>query len=131
MKILIVGSGAREHAIAKALAKSPHKPEIFCFGSSQNPGILKLASGYDQGDVCNPADVLKKALEWGIELAVIGPEAPLEQGLADILWENAIATIGPKKQLAKLETSKAFTRDLLKKYQIPGSPLYQRFNSLE
>lgn len=131
MKILIVGSGAREYAIAKCLAKSAHKPEIFCFGSSKNPGILKLAADYYQGNVCDATDVLNKALAWGVELAVIGPEAPLEQGLADLLWESAIATIGPKKQLAKIETSKAFTRDLLKKYQIPGSPLYKRFNSLE
>lgn len=131
MKILIVGSGAREHAIAKTLAKSKHKPEIFCYGSNKNPGILKFTSHYYQGNVCDTHEVLKKALEWEIELAVIGPEAPLEQGLSDILWDHNIATIGPKKQLAKLETSKAFTRDLLKKYQIPGSPIYRRFVNLE
>lgn len=131
MKILIIGSGAREHAIAKTLAKSSHRPDIYCIGNTRNPGILTLATAYRQGDICDVEAVLQQAQSWGIELAVIGPEAPLEKGLADVLWEHHIPTIGPKKQLAKLETSKAFTRDLLKKYHIPGSPLFKYFHSLE
>lgn len=130
MKILIVGSGAREHALAKALQRSPQRPDIFCCGSTHNPGIKKTASGYWTGDICQIEDVAKCAREWQIDIAIIGPEAPLEKGLADLLWSYAIPTIGPKKKLAQIETSKAFTRHLLQKYQIPGSPVYRAFHDL-
>lgn len=129
-KILIIGSGAREHVIAKTLHRSPQNPEIYCYASSQNPGIKKLSKEYCAGDICNLDAILKVAKEWDIDLTIIGPEAPLEKGLADILWKNNIPTIGPKKALAQLETSKAFTRDLLKKYNIPGSPYYKSFQNL-
>lgn len=131
MKILIIGSGAREHAIAKALHRSKHAPQIFCIGVSKNPGIEKLTTNYLTGDICNVDFVTDAALAWTIDLAIIGPEAPLENGLADSLWENKIPTIGPKKNLAQIETSKKFTRDLLKKYNIPGSPAYQTFQTYE
>lgn len=130
MKLLIVGSGAREHAIAKALRRSPQNVEIFCCGTSNNPGIKELAQQYWVGNICNIDEVLKQARAWQIDLALIGPEAPLEQGLADILWSHSIPAIGPKKILAQLETSKAFTRDLLKKHHIPGSPAYRVFHDL-
>src|SRR5262245_30789153 len=112
MKILIIGSGAREHAIAKALARSPQNPVIYCCGTSKNPGIYPLSSQYWVGDICQNDVIVKKALEWEIDIAIIGPEAPLARGLADALWENNIPTIGPKQKLAQIETSKAFTRDL-------------------
>lgn len=130
MKILIIGSGAREHAIAKALQRSPQKPQIFCCGTTRNPGIHSLTTQYWGGDICDVNQVIKIATEWQIDIAIIGPEAPLEKGLADALWQNAIATIGPKKKLAQIESSKAFTRNLLKKYQIPGSPPYSVFHDL-
>jgi len=131
LKILIIGSGAREHAIAKALHRSPHSPQIFCIGTSKNPGIEKLTTNYLTGDICDTEFVTNAALTWTIDLAIIGPEAPLEKGLADLLWKNNIPTIGPKKNLAQIETSKKFTRDLLKNYEIPGSPVYQTFNTYE
>src|SRR5690242_2954938 len=131
MKILIIGSGAREHALAKALARSPQKPEIYCFGSTYNPGLLALAADYAVGDLCCLEEVLESAQKWRIHMAIIGPEAPLEVGLADHLAKNQIATIGPTKALAQIETSKAFTRNLLKKYNIPGSPDYRIFNELQ
>jgi phosphoribosylamine--glycine ligase len=129
MKILIVGSGAREHAIARALQRSPQKPQIFCCGTHHNPGIQALTTNYWVGDISDIEAVVKVAREWGIDIAIIGPEAPLEKGLADILWDNAIATVGPKKKLARIETSKSFARELLKKYRIPGSPKYKVFHS--
>ncbi|MEO8402804.1 MAG: phosphoribosylamine--glycine ligase, partial [Gammaproteobacteria bacterium] len=111
MNILIIGSGAREHAIAKSFRRSPQNPTLFCCASSNNPGIHALTNQYWIGDYCEINQVVTKAKEWKIDFAIIGPEAPLEQGLADALWESNIPTIGPKKFLAQIETSKAFTRN--------------------
>jgi len=130
MRILIVGSGAREHAIAKALQRSPQNPIIYCCATTHNPGIQQLTEGYWVGDICAVDDVVSIAHEWQVDMAIIGPEAPLEQGLADALWDRSIPTIGPKKRLAQIETSKAFARNLLKKYHTTGSPEYRVFNDL-
>lgn len=131
MKFLLIGSGAREHALAKALHRSQTMPMIYCCGTSNNPGIRAIACDYWVGDLNNHSVLLQKAQEWGIDIAIIGPEAPLEQGLADRFWAQGIATVGPKKKLAQIETSKAFTRDLLKKYHIDGSPKYRVFHELD
>lgn len=130
MKILIVGSGAREHAIAKALQRSPQNPKIYCCGTTHNPGIESLTTNYWVGDICCTDDIVRVAREWEVDIAIIGPEAPLEKGLADVLWHSMIPTIGPKKRSAQIETSKAFARDLLKKYQTPGSPEYRVFRDM-
>ncbi|MHB1946660.1 MAG: phosphoribosylamine--glycine ligase [Gammaproteobacteria bacterium] len=131
MKILIVGSGAREHALAKALQRSPQQPTLFCCATSHNPGIASIANQIWIGDINQNEEIVRLAKEWEIDFAIIGPEAPLEKGLADALWKQNIPVIGPKQGLAQLETSKAFTRDLLKKYHIPGSPQYKVFHNLE
>lgn len=130
MNILIVGSGAREHAIACALYRSPQVPQLFCCGTSTNPGIKQLMQHYWVGDITDSATILELAETWEIDLAIIGPEAPLEQGLADALWQAGIPTIGPKKALAQIETSKTFTRDLMQKYRIAGLPRYQSFENM-
>lgn len=131
MNILIVGSGAREHAIAAALHRSPRKPKIFCCGTSTNPGITQMTHQYWVGDICNTEAVANMAESWEISLAIIGPEAPLEKGLADELWRRAIPTIGPRQAMARIETSKEFARDLMQKYRIPGLPRYRAFHSME
>ena len=127
MNILIIGSGAREHAIASALHRSPQEPHIYCCGTSMNPGIKQMSHQYWVGDITDVDAVVKMAKEWHIGLAIIGPEAPLERGLADAFWRSSIPVIGPKQKLAKIETSKSFARDLMRKYNIPGLPRYQAF----
>ncbi|KTD12004.1 phosphoribosylamine-glycine ligase [Legionella gratiana] len=131
MNILVIGSGAREHALIKALHRSPQNPSLFCYGTSVNPGIHQLTAQYDTGDITDCAAVLSAAKLWAIDLAIIGPEAPLEQGMADALWKIGIPTIGPKKNLAQIETSKEFARDLMQKYNIQGLPRYKKFTNLD
>ena len=131
MMILLLGSGAREHAIARALACSPQNPAIACLAANNNPGIQKLAEEFKVGSISDPKSVVSFAQKCCAKLAIIGPEAPLEAGVADALWNAGIPTVGPKKAHAQIETSKGFTRDLLAKYNIPGGPLYRRFDSLD
>jgi phosphoribosylamine--glycine ligase len=131
MNILIIGSGAREHAIAKAYHRSALKPALFCCGTHVNPGIADLARGYCAGSITDAETIVNQAQLWQIDLVIIGPEAPLEQGLADALWAAGIATIGPRKQSARIETSKQFARDLMKRHHIPGLPRYQAFTRLQ
>ena len=129
--ILLLGSGAREHAIARALACSPQNPAIACLAANNNPGIQKLAEEFKVGSISDPKSVVSFAQKCCAKLAIIGPEAPLEAGVSDALWNAGIPTVGPKKAHAQIETSKGFTRDLLAKYNIPGGPLYRRFDSLD
>ncbi len=129
-KILVIGSGAREHAIVRALDRSHQEKEIFCLASNMNPGIAELCDEILIGNFNNPEFVVSYAKEVGATLAIIGPENPLANGVADALWEAGVKVVGPKKDLAQLETSKAFTRDLLKEYDIPGGPQYETFNSM-
>ena len=130
-KILVVGSGAREHAIVRALDRSPQDKEIFCLASNMNPGIAELCDEILIGNFNDPDFVVSYAKETDATLAIVGPENPLAAGVADALWDTGVKTIGPKKDLAQLETSKAFTRNLLKEYDIPGGPKYQTFDTLD
>jgi len=130
MNILVVGSGAREHAIMTALHRSPQAPKLYCFGTSINPGIKKMTQHYRVGKITDVDAVVKMAKELQVSLAIIGPEAPLEKGLADALWRSSIPTIGPKQKLAQIETSKSYARDLMQKYHISGLPKYQTFSNL-
>lgn len=129
--ILLLGSGAREHAIAAALARSTPRPTLLCFGSARNPGIAQLCAAYATGSMTNAEPIVAFAREHHATLAIIGPEAPLAAGLADALWAAGIPTVGPTQSLARIESSKAFTRELLRKHAIPGNPFFQRFETLE
>ncbi len=123
MKILVVGSGGREHALCWAIAASPLCDTLYC--APGNGGISREA-------VCVPIDPLdidalvNFAKSTGIDFVVVGPEAPLAAGLVDRLEASGIAAFGPSAKAAQLEASKGFARDLCQRYGIPG-PDYARF----
>ncbi len=130
MNILIVGSGAREHAIARSLKKSKTPNKLYCFASNRNPGIEEISDILEIGKISDPQAVSNFAAKHSIDLAIIGPEAPLANGIVDALQRINIQCVGPTKNLAQIETSKSFARDLMKKYNVPGCPQYQTFSDL-
>ncbi len=127
--ILLIGNGAREHVIAEVLKRNECK--LFSYLASNNPGIISLSEDYIIGNLTNLEKITEFALKHNINFAIIGPEAPLENGIVDKLKENNIQSIGPTQSLARLETSKSFTRNLLFKYNIKGNPKFKTFTSLE
>ena len=128
--ILLVGNGAREHALAEAIARSEQKPRLFSFMKTNNPGIASLSEKIKLGGYADPGTITGFATENKIELAVIGPEDPLNNGVVDALSKIGIPSVGPTKSLARLETSKSFTRNLVSKYNIPGNPRFKVFNAI-
>ena len=115
--ILIIGSGGREHALAWKIAQSPKCSKLYAMPG--NPGIEEVAECVDGISINDNAAVIKFAKEHSIDLVVIGPEAPLVNGLVDDLTEAGIKAFGPTKAAAQLEGSKIFAKDLMKKYNIP------------
>jgi phosphoribosylamine--glycine ligase len=116
MNVLLIGSGGREHALAWKLAQSPGLDTLFA--APGNPGIAEHATIVAL-DVTDHAAVIAFAQEQTIGLVVIGPEAPLVDGLADSLSEADVAVFGPSAAAAQLEGSKGFTKDLCARYDIP------------
>ena len=129
MNILLIGNGAREHAIAEATMRSGNSPVLFSYMKSNNPGIADLAARVHIGSYQDLEAIKEWARINNTDFAVIGPEDPLNNGVVDALKEAGIPSVGPTKNLARLETSKSFTRDLLEKYRIPGNPRFRNFSS--
>jgi len=128
MKILVVGGGGREHAIVRALACN-HDTEIFSVMAKKNPGIAALARGFR---LCRETDISRivaYARETGTEYAFIGPEAPLEAGIVDQLEAIDINCVGPTQAAARIETDKAFCRDMMELHNIDGCPKYRVFHN--
>ena len=95
---------------------------------SKNPGIAPLSEKIGLGNYSDMGKIMQFAKSNDIDFCFVGPEGPLNEGVADALEEIGIETVGPKKALAKLETSKSFTRELLEKYDIDGNPKFRVFN---
>src|SRR5512145_468391 len=129
--ILLVGNGAREHAMAEAIVRSTKNPRLFSFMKANNPGIASLSEIIQLGSYADLAAITGFAKENKIDFAVIGPEDPLNNGVVDALSQIGIPAVGPEKSLARLETSKAFTRNLVSKYNIAGNPQFKIFTKLE
>lgn len=116
MKVLIIGSGGREHAIAYALNKSPMVDEIHAIPG--NPGIAEIGFNHS-GSVEDLDYILDFVKNNQIDLTVVGPEVPLCLGIADLLEANGFKVFGPKKHAATLEGSKVFSKNFMKKHHIP------------
>ena len=129
--ILLVGNGAREHAMAEAILRSGLKPRLFSFMKANNPGIASLSEKIRFGGYSGLAEITGFAQENKIDFAVIGPEDPLHHGVVDALDACGIPSVGPNQSLARLETSKSFTRNLVTKYHIPGNPQFKVFTAMD
>ena len=127
MKVLIVGGGGREHAIAWKISQSPKVEKLYC--APGNAGIAKVAECVDIG-VMDFEKLVAFAGEQAIDLVVVGPDDPLAAGAVDAFEDAGIRVFGPGKNAAILEASKAFSKDLMKKYNIP-SAAYETFDSPE
>ena len=116
MKVMIVGSGGREHALTWKIAQSPKVDKIYCVPG--NGGMAQLAECVPM-EVTDIAGIVAFAQENGIDLAVVGPEVPLVAGMADALTAAGIRTFGPNQKCAQFEGSKAFTKDFLMRIIFP------------
>jgi phosphoribosylamine--glycine ligase len=116
MKVLVVGGGGREHAIVRALARSRHEPELIC--APGNAGIAKDARcvPLDSGDV---EAIVELARSEGVDLAIVGPEAPLVAGAVDALEEAGVPAFGPSGEAARLEGSKLFAKEAMGEAGVP------------
>ncbi|KQZ63330.1 phosphoribosylamine--glycine ligase [Rhizobium sp. Root149] len=127
MKVLLIGSGGREHALAWKLAQSPLLTKLYA--APGNPGIAEEAELVSL-NVEDHAAVIAFCQKQAIDFVVVGPEAPLVAGLADDLRAAGFVVFGPSKAAAQLEGSKGFTKDICARYNIPTGA-YQRFTAAE
>jgi phosphoribosylamine--glycine ligase len=127
--VLLVGGGGREHAIARALADSD--ADLYACAGNRNPGIARIAAGFETLDTTTPPAVVSYAEDVDADIAVIGPEAPLQAGVADALDEHGVYAFGPQQDEARIETDKGFQRRFMDKHDIPGCPDFEEFRDME
>lgn len=120
MRVLIVGGGAREHALGEALKVAGAR--LVVASANANPGLERLAEASVRVDPTQPPLVVGVARQHRVDYAVVGPEAPLAAGVPDALRTAEVPVVGPSKGAAQIETSKSFCRELMVKHGIPGSP---------
>jgi phosphoribosylamine--glycine ligase len=118
MKILLIGSGGREHAMAWKMAQSPLVEKIYALPGNDAMIFMEKLS-LVKGDISDLSFILKTAKGLKTDLVVVGPEKPLAEGVVDVLEKAGIAVFGPSKEAAKLESSKVFSKKFMKQYGIP------------
>lgn len=116
MKVLIVGGGAREHALTWKAASSHHSPELFV--APGNAGTAELGQNVDI-DAENIDGLLEFALEASVDITIVGPEVPLAEGLVDRFDEHSVPVFGPTKSAAQIESSKTFAKEVMKAADVP------------
>lgn len=125
MKVLIIGGGGREHAIAWKVSQSPKVDKLYCIPG--NAGIGKLAECIDIA-INDHKALAEFAVSEKIDLTIVGPDDPLAAGIVDVFEEKGLRVFGPRKNAAMIESSKVFSKDLMKKYNIPTAA-YENFDS--
>ncbi|MFC4912465.1 phosphoribosylamine--glycine ligase [Actinomadura gamaensis] len=116
MRVLVLGSGGREHALVRALHRDPAVTDLHC--APGNPGTAEIAANHAI-DMLNPTAVVELARRLTIDLVVVGPEAPLVAGVADAVREAGLACFGPDKAAARIEGSKAFAKEVMQAAGVP------------
>ncbi len=129
MRVLVVGGGAREHALAWGLHTAG--AEVAAIAAKENPGLRRIDPEFQRGDPSNPGSVVERAKVRKVDLAVIGPEAPLAAGVSDALRDAGIAVFGPSKAAARIESSKEFARNFLSQHGISGVPKFASARTTE
>ena len=128
-RVLLVGGGAREHAIAEAIVRGGGT--LYAVLPNKNPGILSLAKGVVTAKETDAKACVDAARAFGCELAVVGPDAALAAGVVDALKEAGVPCASPTRAAAEIEWNKAFMRDLLETHQLPGRVKYRSFDTLD
>ncbi len=128
MKILVVGGGGREHAIARALSRNM-ETRIFSVMARSNPGISRLSEKILIHQETDIPEIIAFAQKCEVDYAFIGPESPLEAGIVDGLEEVGVGCVGPTRSAARLETDKGFCRTMMEQHGIAGCPRYRVFHN--
>ena len=116
MNILVVGSGAREHAIVWRLKDSPRVDGIFVVPGNAGTGFVATNLPGSAGDL---EQLARLAMDHEIDLTIVGPEVPLAEGIVDMFRDRGLAVFGPTKSAARIEASKAFAKELMSRHDIP------------
>ena len=129
--VLVVGSGAREVAIARCISQSSIKNSLFCASKEINPQIFDLCKDYFVTDLTNISDIVSYSRKNKIDFAIIGPENPLANGIVNELENVGVMCVGPKKEVALIETSKTFARKIIDLCCPEKNPQRKEFSSIE
>ena len=129
--VLVVGSGAREVAIARCVSQSSIKNSLFCASKEINPQIFDLCKDYFVTDLANTSDIVSYSRKNKIDFAIIGPENPLANGIVNELENVGVMCVGPKKEVALIETSKTFARKIIDLCCPEKNPQRKEFSSIE